>query len=385
MVPRSQPERTSGPKKGDRMDIELKVQVADPVHQQIRRQLEQVIRSGQLAQGQRLPPTSELAKQWGVNYSSVQRAMDYLSAAGLVERKPRRGTFVREVTDRAVIGLLVGPHLLEETAYFFRALARAITQEIGGKEWRCLTYDQITFANEESMAESKKRLLHDIQHHKFKGLIYIGCSPSAREEFTDHDLPSVIYGLPPGELVVCSDFYDFGFAATRYLVKRGRKRIAYLRTLSTETAPMGGDRQGFADALKQHGVELNRHSILQVEQVSDLRSYSPERFGYEQMRKLLAEWDSDGGPPDGLIVSDDVMMRGAAHALTEHGIRFPDQMEIVTQANEGIDHFYTIPVARYVHPISKSAQLLVDLLWKRIVGEPLPESTELVKGELIPA
>src|SRR5689334_4729253 len=130
MIPRGRSERPPSANRRDKMDIELKVQVADPVHQQIRRKLEQVIRSGQLAEGQRLPPTSELAKQWGVNYSSVQRAMDYLSAAGLVERKPRRGTFVREITDKAVIGLLVGPHLLEETAHFFRALARAIGNEI---------------------------------------------------------------------------------------------------------------------------------------------------------------------------------------------------------------------------------------------------------------
>jgi GntR family transcriptional regulator len=49
---------------------------------------------GEIAAGERLPPEVELAKDFRVSVITVQRAMRDLSAAGLITRHRRRGTFV---------------------------------------------------------------------------------------------------------------------------------------------------------------------------------------------------------------------------------------------------------------------------------------------------
>src|ERR1051325_11329828 len=168
----------------------MKTGVADPRHVQVRRRLEQMIRTGELREGQRIPPTNELVKNWGVNYWAIQRAMEELTAKGLVERTPGRGTFVRSIADKAVIGILIGPDLLNESAHFFRALVDGVQKEIGGQDWRCLCYDKLTYFDEAAVAETEQRLLHDIEHHRFKGLILIACGQVARkEDFLKNELP----------------------------------------------------------------------------------------------------------------------------------------------------------------------------------------------------
>jgi GntR family transcriptional regulator len=54
------------------------------------------IRSGDLAPGDRLPSTSELAKQHGVSTSTAYRAMSLLHDRDLVVGEPGRAVFVAE-------------------------------------------------------------------------------------------------------------------------------------------------------------------------------------------------------------------------------------------------------------------------------------------------
>ena len=52
------------------------------------------IRRGELKPGDRLGSAKQLAKQWNSSYGTVRQTLETLAAKGLVERKPRAGTFV---------------------------------------------------------------------------------------------------------------------------------------------------------------------------------------------------------------------------------------------------------------------------------------------------
>jgi GntR family transcriptional regulator len=79
-----------------RVDIRKQPLLSDKVS--LTFQLFQILRdqilTGQLTSGTRLPPEIELAKDFGVSVVTVQRAMRDLSAAGLITRHRKRGTFV---------------------------------------------------------------------------------------------------------------------------------------------------------------------------------------------------------------------------------------------------------------------------------------------------
>ncbi|WP_181010067.1 GntR family transcriptional regulator [Ornithinimicrobium sufpigmenti] len=67
---------------------------SEPPFEQLRRQLTEQIRGGQLAPGDRLPTVRRLAGDLGIAPNTVARAYRELEAAGLIEGRGRAGTFV---------------------------------------------------------------------------------------------------------------------------------------------------------------------------------------------------------------------------------------------------------------------------------------------------
>jgi 2-aminoadipate transaminase len=65
-----------------------------PLYKQLFQQIAQQIRSGQLAQGERIPATRELAGLLGLNRTTVSAAYEMLEAEGLISGHVGRGSFV---------------------------------------------------------------------------------------------------------------------------------------------------------------------------------------------------------------------------------------------------------------------------------------------------
>ncbi|MFI6586336.1 GntR family transcriptional regulator [Embleya sp. NPDC050493] len=54
------------------------------------------IKAGTLAAGAKLPPERVLAEEYGVARVTVGRALDELTKRGVIETRPRRGTYVTQ-------------------------------------------------------------------------------------------------------------------------------------------------------------------------------------------------------------------------------------------------------------------------------------------------
>lgn len=65
-----------------------------PPYEQVRQQLEQLIRSGALAPDERLPPLRQLAGDLGLAVGTVARSYAELESAGLVRSRRGAGTRV---------------------------------------------------------------------------------------------------------------------------------------------------------------------------------------------------------------------------------------------------------------------------------------------------
>ena len=76
------------------MDIAVDPAASTPPYEQVKQQIEQLIRRGELAQGTRLPTVRQLAGDLGLAVNTVARAYKQLEAERLIETRGRNGTFV---------------------------------------------------------------------------------------------------------------------------------------------------------------------------------------------------------------------------------------------------------------------------------------------------
>jgi DNA-binding transcriptional regulator YhcF (GntR family) len=76
------------------MDITVDPVGITPPYEQVRSQLEALIRAGELARGTRLPTVRQLSLDLGLAVNTVARAYKELEADRLVETRGRNGTFV---------------------------------------------------------------------------------------------------------------------------------------------------------------------------------------------------------------------------------------------------------------------------------------------------
>lgn len=72
-----------------------------PVYRQLADHVAQLVETGELSAGDRLPPQREIARQAGVNVTTVTRAFATLQERGLVESRPGRGSIIVSAADRA--------------------------------------------------------------------------------------------------------------------------------------------------------------------------------------------------------------------------------------------------------------------------------------------
>lgn len=76
------------------MIVEIDPRSAIPPFEQLRGQVAELIGSGRLPPGARLPTVRQLGRDLGLATNTVARAYRELEAAGLVESRGRHGTFV---------------------------------------------------------------------------------------------------------------------------------------------------------------------------------------------------------------------------------------------------------------------------------------------------
>ncbi|MGJ7904144.1 LacI family DNA-binding transcriptional regulator [Lysobacter sp. 1R34A] len=160
----------------------------------------------------------------------------------------------------------------------------------------------------------------------------------------------------PGLSIGCENIGG-GHQAGAHLISLGRRRVAFLGDASSHYPEFLDRFLGCERALNDAGLPLDR--ALQVD------AESSEDAGHDAARELLAR----GLPFDAVFAASDLIALGAMRALTEHGLRVPEDVSVI-----GFDD---IPMARFAHPplttifqdTKQAGELLVDTLMKLVRDE----------------
>jgi GntR family transcriptional regulator len=84
------------------MEITVRTTSPEPVYEQIVRQIQDSVASGELAAGTALPTVRQLADDLRLNRNTVARAYKQLEERGVILTAGRKGTFVRDNASREV-------------------------------------------------------------------------------------------------------------------------------------------------------------------------------------------------------------------------------------------------------------------------------------------
>ena len=149
---------------------------------------------------------------------------------------------------------------------------------------------------------------------------------------------------------------------TEYLLELGHKRIAFL-TEGAQAGSVGQLRlEGYKDALRHRGIEVDEKLICEVQRNED--PYSMQN-GYNTTRQLLqskAEFTA-------LFAIADFLAVGACRALHEAGLRIPEDVSVAGFDGIPLGAFYVPQLTTISQPVERMARQTVRLLLDVIDGE----------------
>ncbi len=197
----------------------------------------------------------------------------------------------------------------------------------------------------EQLADYLKKL-------RVAGIIAIGNIAGELFPMCSRDTALVFYGgdkpLNLAASQILPDRFQAGLEMTRYLIARGRRRIAFLGVSSQEEQRF----RGYCRALNEAGIPFRPE--LAVPGRDSLNS------GYEMMRSVLA-----GSPDtDGVFAHNDEIAIGAMRAAGEAGYSIPGRLSLA-----GFDNIET---GRYLHPalttVDQPREAIAELLAEELLA-----------------
>ncbi|MBO4646854.1 MAG: GntR family transcriptional regulator [Lentisphaeria bacterium] len=163
----------------------------------VKKQLISLIREGGLKIGERLPPQAELRKKLGVGSKTIQRAIETLAESNVLEIRPHKGVFIRQLETDGFIGHEIGLVCMWRTfSPSTASLMQCLQLQMHSKACQCKlflrNFPEMTKVDSLSYFDGLKRC---IEQKQIQGLIStVSFDKEAWAFFREHDLPVVSLG-----------------------------------------------------------------------------------------------------------------------------------------------------------------------------------------------
>lgn len=159
------------------------------------------------------------------------------------------------------------------------------------------------------------------REREFAGIILLGAldTDELKESLCRLSCPVVLLNQAVRGLNACMaqmKDYEGGYEATRYLLKRGHRRIAFLNGYANAVAVADRER-GFCDAMADAGILAGDIHI----EYKEFTEASGREFADQIVR--------DGLPFTAIIAANDLLSIGLLLRLQELGVSVPDQVSLV--------------------------------------------------------
>jgi LacI family transcriptional regulator len=152
---------------------------------------------------------------------------------------------------------------------------------------------------------------------------------------------------------VVADDRAGAFAATEQAISIGYKKISHLAGF--QHTSIGKERYlGFVDAMKQYGIPIKPEWVVQGG-FSEIDGYR----GFGEMYK-------SGKLPEFIFASTFPVALGVYRGAEEHGLKIPDDIDIISFGSSGLNQFLSPPMSYVEQPSVELGQKAFDLTLESI-------------------
>lgn len=272
-----------------------------PLYEQIYKYVFDKIKNEELKSGDRVPSEKELADQFNVSRITSKKALEILSANGLIERVQGKGSFVaknlpdlgdsflmqhKDPQSWKLIGLIL-PDFAD--SYGLRLIhgVEERCSELGGRMLMKITYDK---------REEEEAAIRSFLQIGVDGFIIF---PVHGEHYNSELLrlvldkhPLVFVDRYLKGLAACSVYTDNRSAAfdlTKVLLDQGHTEVGFISLPVENTSTIEDRIQGYTDALVQYGQRLNPKYLMTNLYSSVPRSFEERnvQVDFEKVKKFV--------------------------------------------------------------------------------------------------
>lgn len=343
-----------------------------PIASQLANQLRWLVASGQINANEQLPPIRELADRLGINMHTVRAAYTLLEEIGLVQVRRGRGTTVLEV-DRArlahgipslptfTIGVLIPSYSSFFTPFLDAVEASAEADPL-----------MILIGNTRDSQQLAARWLDQLLSHNVDGILI--ASRGLPDGLIPTEFTSAANGFPPLVFAdipnapsprVLLDHAKGGRLTAEHMLEHGYLEPAVI-TPPLEWPNVAEVYEGFAQAYAEAGQPLADSRVVVV----DGFGIEPGRIGAELLLQRI-------GAPTSLFAAGDNLAVGAQRLLTEHDLRAPQDYGLLGYGGMQLSELVDPPLTTAVLDAAGMGATAIDLLRRRMNGEPTTDELRL--------
>lgn len=350
-----------------------------PKYQQVYAALWREIQAGTLGDGARLPSEAELERRFGASRITVGRAVRDLQHAGLVERRPGSGTYVRAVRPAAALsfGLLIPD--LGETEIFEPICQGMMASPLARTHalvWGAHSGPGTT------KAERAWQLCRDYIERRVSGVFFAPLETAPEDEEVNVRIVAALEaaGIPIVLLdrtvyayprrgrhdLVGIDNRRAGYVVTEHLLRLGARRIAFVGY--THAAPTVAAREaGYREALYASSAPVERALVQRIDPEDD----APVRAMMTASR------------PDAVVCANDRTAARLMRSLLRLGYRIPADVRLVGIDDVEYASLLPVPLTTLRQPTRQIGDAALTAMLERVRRRDLPPRDVLLDAELV--
>lgn len=320
----------------------------------------------------------DIAKEAGVSTATVSRVINKNGRYSLeTEQKIRAIIKDRQyVPNQIAKGLReqrtmnVGIVVPDITNEFFVKLVSEIDKNLFEHGYQSL------LCNTDENDEQERRRVQMMYNQNVCGLIFL--SSGSTQEDSGRDLPAVYIDRIPEQpkknaFMLSSDNVQGGRLAAQELLDCGCRNLLVL-TSHRHVSAYAERMEGFQQALQQPDAPQVKVSVESL-----------DRLHYQEAYDAIAALVQKGGfSYDGVFAASDWLALGCYQALTDRGIKVPEQTKIIGYDDISITAFNSVPISTIHQQVDVLGAKTVEQLLAALGGKETPDQVVHVPVYLMP-